>query len=166
MIPLFLLLQTVAATSEPVIIERWQRPWVVAKLIVEIPYGFGGGVEVYVQNRWSTGIDVNFSPVGTFTRVSAHYWPTVNVGKTHSQFLLGIGGDLSGNFSEIAGGLAIIVIPASFDVRYLVRPFAFFGFVVGVRAGAGFATQVRETASPVSFAASLVTYVGLAFGSH
>ena len=143
---------------------RFGRPWAIVKAMGEIPYGIGVGAEVFPHETWSVGADVNFSPIGTFYRISTHYWPFLQrTGYRHNQFLLGAGGDLSATFGPFTAGGAITVLPLSIDLRYLVRPVEVFGFVIGTRAAIGFATQLD---SPVRFAFSFVTYAGLSFGAH
>lgn len=158
---LLLALVLAAPSSQPV--ERWQRPWVLVKGVVEIPYGAGAGVEIFASDTLSVGTDVNFSPAGTFVRASLHYWPVLRTGRRAHQFLLGAGGDLSATFGAFAGRVAFVIVPASVDLRYLARPLEAFGFVAGLRVGVGFGLQ---QAVPSHFALSVVTYVGFAFGKR
>jgi hypothetical protein len=147
-----------APATQPV--ERWQRPWLVAKAIADVPYGAGAGLEVFVSNDWAVGADVNFSPVGIFYRASLHYWLPLKAGRRHHQFMLGLGGDFSATFGPIPGGGAFVIIPGSLDLRYVGRPIEAFGFVIGLRSGVGVAVPTPH------FALSIVTYAGFVFGAR
>ncbi len=96
--------------------DEWKRPWATAKVIAEVPYGIGGGAEVFFHNEWSAGADMNVSPIGTFYRLSFSYWPVLRRGLTYHQFLLGLGGDVSATFSTL--GTAAVIVPAAVDARY------------------------------------------------
>jgi hypothetical protein len=171
-----IVVSTVASSGESRAADRepWARPWVLVRGFWDAPFGPGGGVTVFVHDRWSVNADLSHrGPFGFVYGFGCHWWPRGRFGETHHQFGVGVGGDFLFTISDSAGGLAALVLPGSVDLHYLARPLEKFGFVLGSKLGVGVTFEARDFgghprggSSNDRFGFVFVHYAGLSIGSH
>jgi hypothetical protein len=154
--------------------EPWARPWVLVRGFFDAPFGPGGGVTVFVQDRWSVNADISHrGAFGFVYGVGCHWWPRWRLGSARHQAGIGVGGEFLFTVSESAGGFAALLLLGSVDIHYLARPLEKFGFVLGGKLGLGAAFEARDFGDHPRGGSSLdhlgfamIHYAGLSLGSR
>lgn len=153
--------------------QRWPLPLVIVRAGWDAPWGPSGGASVFPHERWSVSVDVSRRAFGAVGGFGVHYWPKLcRAGLTNNQINIGLGGGTFFTGAPNEGGLAVLVMPLSIDVHYIMRPIAPLGLVLGTTAGVGGAFSARDfgahprPSAPKDHVGFMgILYAGVSFGN-
>ena len=120
----------------------WGHPWVIVKAGIGLPANLNAEIEVYVNDNWTVGGSAGTGLLGTVFSATVHWRPDATCWGCHGKNLFSLGFGID-NMVDVVGNETDILIAANIDATYIHRFAEHFGWIIGLKIGAGPAEAIK-----------------------